>query len=225
MTEPAGDSRPRDRTGRGRPPHRRGQDLRHPGRPGDDRPRGHRPDHPARRVRVAHRAVRLWQVDAPPGHRGSHRAERRDGPGQRQAGPPGAPRPRLRDGLPGAGPVRLADRGGQRPAAARDPRWAALQAGGPRPGDARPRRAQRLREAPPVPALRWHAAASGDRARPGILAVNPAHGRTLRGAGRDDSRADERRGAAHLGSGPASPSSLSPTRSPRRSSCPRGWWS
>ena len=39
--------------------------------------------------------------------------------GERQAVRPGAPRSRLRDGLPGTGPVRLADRRGQRQAAAR----------------------------------------------------------------------------------------------------------
>ena len=42
-----------------------------------------------------------------------------DGRRQRQDRRAGPPRPRLRDGLPGAGPVRLADRRGQRQAAAR----------------------------------------------------------------------------------------------------------
>ena len=72
------------------------------------------------RVRLADRPVGLRQVDAAAHRRRPRRADGRHGRGQRQAGRAGPPRPRLRDGLPGAGPVRLADGRGQRRAAARD---------------------------------------------------------------------------------------------------------
>ena len=52
--------------------------------------------------------------------------------GQRQARAPRPARPRLRDGLPGAGPVRLADRPEERRAAARDHAAAAPRSGPPR---------------------------------------------------------------------------------------------
>ena len=51
---------------------------------------------------------------------------------------------------------------------------------------------------PPVPAVGRHAAARGDRSRAGLLAGAAAHGRAVRRARRDDPRADELRGAAHL---------------------------
>ena len=73
----------------------------------------------AGRVRQPHRAVRLRQVDAAAADRQPHRAERRHRHGQRQAGPPGPPRPGLRDGLPAGRPVRLAHRRQERRAAAR----------------------------------------------------------------------------------------------------------
>ena len=75
----------------------------------DDRPPGDRPRDRARRVRLAHRAVGLRQVDAAAGDRRPRRADPRRGVGQRQDGRRGPPRPRLRDGLPGAGAVRVAD--------------------------------------------------------------------------------------------------------------------
>ena len=53
----------------------------------DDRPLGHRPRHRARRVRLAHRAVRLRQVDPAAGHRRPHRADRA-GPSRSTASPP-----------------------------------------------------------------------------------------------------------------------------------------
>ena len=78
-----------------------------------------------RRVHLAHRAVRLRQVDAAADRRRPDRARRRAR--STVNGKPataGPPRPRLRDGLPGADPVRLAVRPGQRRAAARDQRHA-----------------------------------------------------------------------------------------------------
>ena len=56
-----------------------------------------------------------------------------------------------------------------------------------------------LRRPQPEPALGRHAAARGDRPSPGLRARPPAHGRTVRGARRDDPRADELRGAPDLG--------------------------
>ena len=73
-----------------------------------------------RRVRVAHRAVRLRQVDAAAGRRRPARGHRGHRRGQWQARPPGTPGPRLRHGLPGARAPRLANGGGERATAARD---------------------------------------------------------------------------------------------------------
>ena len=50
----------------------------------------------------------------------------------------------------------------------------------------------------PVPAVGRHAAAGRDRPGPGVRARPAAHGRAVRRARRDDTRADEQRGAAHL---------------------------
>ena len=69
----------------------------------------HQPRDRPGRVRVADRPVRVRQVDAAAAHRRPDRGNRRDRRGQRQAGAPGAPRSRLRDGLPVAGPLRVAD--------------------------------------------------------------------------------------------------------------------
>ncbi len=60
----------------------------------------HQPGHPTGRVRLAHRSVGLRQVHPAPPDRGPDRAHDRHGRGQRQAGGPGAARPRLRDGVP-----------------------------------------------------------------------------------------------------------------------------
>ena len=60
-----------------------------------------------------------------------------------------------------------------------------------RPRDARARGARGLPPAPPVPALGRDAAAGGHRPGAGVRAVDPAHGRAVRGARRDDPRADE----------------------------------
>ena len=89
----------------------------------------------------------------------------RHGHGQRQARPAGPPRSRLRDGLPGAGPVRLANGRGERRAAARDHGHGRRRA--------RRRRVQAMLELVelgdfarplPVPAVGRHAAARRDRA-------------------------------------------------------------
>ena len=164
-----------------------------------DRPAGHQPRHPARGVPVADRPLGLRQVDPVAHHRGPHPANDRHGDGQRQAVRPCAPRSRLRDGLPGTGAVRLADRRGQRQAAARADglgQGSSRRAGA---GDARARRARRLHAPLPLPAVGRHAAARGDRAGPLVPAVDPADGRAVRRARRDDARADEPGGAAHLG--------------------------
>ena len=88
----------------------------------------------------------------------------RRGRGQRQDRRAGPPRPRLRDGLPGAGAVRLAERRGQRQAAARDPGQAAGTGG--RSGRRRcstSSSSATSREHMPVPAVGRHAAAGRDR--------------------------------------------------------------
>ena len=56
-----------------------------------------------------------------------------------------------------------------------------------------------VRRPQPEPALGRHAAARGDRPGPGVRARPAAHGRAVRGARRDDPRADELRGPADLG--------------------------
>ena len=63
----------------------------------------------------------------------------------------------------------------------------------------RARRADRLREAPSVAALRRDAAARLDRAGALVLPAAPADGRAVRRARRDDARAAERRAPADLG--------------------------
>ena len=62
-----------------------------------------------------------------------------------------------------------------------------------------PRGAERLRQPLPVPALGRNAAAGGDRARARVRTADPAHGRAVRGARRDDARPDEQGAAADLG--------------------------
>ena len=146
--------------------------------------------------------------------------DRRD-PGQRQAGAPGAPGPRLRDGLPGAGAHGLADRREERRAAARDH---GLRAGRAERG-ARPRCwiswSCGVRRPAPVAAVGRHAAARRDRPGPRLRPEAAAHGRAVRRARRDDPRADEPRAHAHLAADRDRRSSSSPIRSPRRCSCRR----
>ena len=86
----------------------------------DRGPEGHRPVHRARRVRLAHRSQWLRQEHAVAGRRRPDAEHGRDRAGPRQAGQAGAPRSRLRHGLPGAGPLRLAHCPAQRRAATRD---------------------------------------------------------------------------------------------------------
>ena len=78
----------------------------------------------ARRVRLAHRTVRLRQVHAA-AHRGRPRCQPTAGTvdRQRQACPAGAPGTRLRHGLPGARAVRLAN-GRRRTSVCRSRSWA-----------------------------------------------------------------------------------------------------
>ena len=160
----------------------------------------------ARRVRLAHRAVGLRQVDAAARSSAtSSRRPRGTRRGQRQARAAGAPRPRLRDGLPGPGPVRLADGRGQRQAAARD-RWARRPSGAKRAGRRRCSSSSSSATSCkplPVAAVGRDAAARGDRPRPRLRAGDPADGRAVRRARRDDPRADEPGGAARSGRRPA----------------------
>ena len=110
--------------------------------------------------------------------------------------------PRLRHRLPGARAVRLADRRGQRPAAAGGPRRAGAAQDAAGSGDARARRARRFRGPHALPAVGRHAAAGRHRPGARLRAAAPAHGRAVRRPRRDDPGADERRAAADLGSGP-----------------------
>ncbi len=130
--------------------------------------RRHRPRDPPRRVRVAHRPVRLRQEHAAAPRGQPHRAHERDGRGQREVRPPGPPRPGLRDGLPAVGPARVALRGPQHRAAARAAevgQGPPAQAGA---GDAGAREAAGVRRPPPVGAVGRHAAAGGHRPGPGL---------------------------------------------------------
>ena len=125
-----------------------------------------------RRVRQPHRPIRLRQEHAAAAHRRPDRADRGQRRGQRQAGARGAPGSRLRHGLPGPGPVRLAhvEENVQLPLelhrhAARGARRSASR----EMLDAR--RARRLRAAPPAPAVGRHAAARRDRPRARLRAA------------------------------------------------------
>ena len=89
----------------------------------------------------------------------------------------------------------------------------------PRPRAARARRADGIREPPPVAALGRHAAAGRDRPGAHVQAVADPDGRAVRRARRDDARPAQPRAASHLGGDEAPPWSSSPTRSPRRCSC------
>ena len=162
---------------------------------------GDRPRHPSRRrVRVADRPVGLRQVDAAADHRRPHRADERAA--STVNGKPAA-RARLdRDyGMVFQAPVLFDWRtvAGQRRAAARDQGLRPQR----RAGDERPSmlelvELERLRRALPVAAVGRHAAAGRDRPGARVRAVDPAHGRAVRGARRDDARADELRAAQRI---------------------------
>ncbi|MEJ7719381.1 MAG: hypothetical protein WKF58_02560 [Ilumatobacteraceae bacterium] len=109
------------------------------------------------------RPVRLRQVDAAAADRQPHRAVARRGARQRQAGVAGPPRPGLRHGVPTGRTVRLAQRGQERRTAARAEGLGPHQPAPAGDGDAAARQARRLRRAPAVAALGWHAAARRDR--------------------------------------------------------------
>ncbi len=140
---------------------------------------------------------------------------------QREAGAQGAARPRLRNRVPGARPLRLAHGGEEHRSAARDARLGPCEARRARPRNARARRARRLRAAPSLAALGRHAAARLDRPRALVLARAPAHGRAVRRARRDDARATQHGAAPHLGGDRVDGRSSSRTPSPRRCSCRR----
>jgi hypothetical protein len=87
-----------------------------------------------RGVRFPDRPVGLREVDVAAHRRRHHRADRGRRHGQREVGPPGAARSRLRDRVPGAGPVRLAHRHEEHRSAARDARLGPREACGARQG-------------------------------------------------------------------------------------------
>src|SRR5207244_7590360 len=117
------------------------------------------------RLRLSDRTVGLREVDAAADRRRPDPAELRSADRERQVGPPGAARPRLRDRLPGRRPLRLAHRREEHPTAARDARLGPQAPGRARPRDDAARRADRLREAPSLAALGRDAAAGLDRPR------------------------------------------------------------
>ena len=144
-----------------------------------------------------------------------------DGARERQAGPTGPARPRLRDRLPGGGALRLAHgREEHRPAAR-----AAEVGSRPTRAPASPRcsssSSSPASSATTLAAVRWHAAARLDRPRPLVLAGAAADGRAVRRARRDDPRAAQPRAAPDLGRDGIDGRSSSRTRSPRRSSSRR----
>ena len=161
----------------------------------DDRPR-----RPPGRVRLADRAVGLRQVDAAAdhrrpdpadaGHRRGQRQDRATRPGSTATTGSSSRTPSSSTGAPSRSNIALPLEMRAGTARRRDARVA---------GDARARRADRVRDAPPVAALRRDAAARLDRPRALVLAGAAADGRAVRRARRDDARAAEPRAAADLG--------------------------
>ena len=153
-----------------------------------------------RRVRLADRAVGLRQVDAAAGHRRPRPADR----AARSRSTASRPRGPASTATTGWSSRRRSCSTGGRSrttSSCRSRSWAGTRPAGERAGegDARARRAGRLHAAHPVPAVGRHAAAGRDRPGARVRAGDPAHGRAVRRARRDDPRADERRGAPDLG--------------------------
>ena len=161
----------------------------------DGRGRGDRPDiaegvrHPDRSlgVRQDHPAADSSEISRPRPPDGAINGKPAPGPA----------RSRLRDGVPGAGPVRLAD--DRRTSGCRSRSWDSRGARARALRRCSPGRALRGRATPSLSALGRDAAACRHRQRPRVRAEAAADGRAVRGARRDDTGADERRAAAHLG--------------------------
>ena len=164
----------------------------------------------------------LRQEHAAAADRRPDRSELGERERERQDVARGAPRTRVRDRLPGAGPVRLAHGRGQREAATRAHRHGPRFAPEARPAAPGARRARRLHAPLPVPTFGRHAAARRDRAGAGPPARPAADGRAVRRTGRDDPRADEQRGAADLAADGDDDRLRHPLDSRRRSSSRRG---
>ena len=176
------------------------------------------------RVRLAHRPVGLRQVDAAAAHRRPDPRRRAgDGRGQRQAR---RARPASTATTGWSSRRRSCSTGGpsRRTSSCRSRSWAT-------PADERTTRAQRAarprraRRTSPS-AIPWQLS-GGMQQRVAIAralvvrARAPAHGRAVRRARRDDPRADERRGAAHLAADRDDDRVRHPLASPRPSSCRR----
>ena len=184
----------------GRPPRGRREDASE--RQGDDDRalERHRPGDRPRRVRVPHRSIRLRQEHAAAAHRRPDRPDRWHRGGQRQAGRAArgstastgwsSRRPSCSTGAPSRRtselPLELHGQDRAERARARAARCSSSSSSA-------------TSRATTLPAVGRHAAARGHRPRAGLSAADPADGRAIRRARRDDARADELRGAAHLG--------------------------
>src|SRR6266511_1005849 len=162
------------------------------------RPAGRRPRHARRRVPVDRRPLGVRQVH-PAAHR---RRPRRAVGGQRQGQGPQRPagqgEPGPRRGLPDPGAVRVAVGRPQRPAPPGGDGLRCRRAQAARAADAGAGRPAGVREARGVAALRRYAAAGLDRQGAVVRPLAAAHGRAVRGAGRDHPRPDEHGAPAHL---------------------------
>ena len=157
------------------------------------RPRGRRG-----RVRLAHRPVRLRQVDAAASDRRPRPGRPRDRIEVFGKTPvEGARRPGVRHRVPAGRAAAVAHGRRQHRAAARAARHRQGGARGPRRRARRARRPVRLRRPLPRPAVGRHAAARRDRPRVRRAPAPAAHGRAVRRARRDDPRVPADRARAH----------------------------
>ena len=160
------------------------------------RSRGHRPHRGVGGVRLADRAVRLWQVDVAAADRQPHRAD--SGRSSSTASRPARPASTRTTGWRSSRPACSTGGPSSATSSCRSSSRVGIEARrrAPGDGDARARQARRVRRSPTVAAVRWNAAAGGDRPGAGRRAAAVADGRAVRRPRRDDPRAHAGRAAA-----------------------------